>query len=191
MRLVTVAASLRKESYNRKLLLQAVRECRALDIEVDNLDFGEILCPNYDGDAEAKTGIAQGALRFATSLAAADGIILASPEYNFSIPGVLKNVIDWTSRIRPTPFRGLSGLLLSASAGAIGGIRGLWQLRIPLEGCGVVVFPDMYSLPNAGSAFTKEGGLEDKSRSDRLVSLLKNFLEFSELLAPKRRSVGS
>ena len=191
MRFVAVAASLRKESYNRKLLLRAVHECRALSIEVDHLDFGEIVCPNYDGDVETKTGIPQGAQRFAASLAAADGIILASPEYNFSIPGTLKNVIDWTSRIRPIPFRGLSALLLSASAGAIGGVRGLWQLRIPLEGCGVTVFPDMYSLPNAGSAFTKEGDLEDKSRSDRLTALVKNFQEFSELLAPRRRSFNS
>jgi chromate reductase, NAD(P)H dehydrogenase (quinone) len=86
-------------------------------------------------------------------------MIIASPEYNFSIRGTLKNAIDWISRIRPVPLRGKSALLGAASRGTIGGIRGLWQLRILLEGLGVHVYPDMFALETAEEAFLPDGTL--------------------------------
>ena len=91
--------------------------------------------------------------------------MIASPEYNASMPGVLKNVIDWVSRFRPQPFNGRQGLLLSASPSMAGGNRGLWALRIPLEHLGARVYPDMFSLAQAHEAFDAEGRIANESCS--------------------------
>ena len=112
-----------------------------------------------------------------------DGLLLASPEYNFSLPGTLKNAIDWVSRIRPVPLRGKTAFLLSASNGQVGGIRGLWQLRIPLEGLGVLVYPDMYTLPWADKAFGPDGKLIEPERQARLAAMVGGYLTVARKLA--------
>jgi len=113
---------------------------------------------------------------------AADGMLLASPEYNYSLPGHLKNAIDWLSRIRPVPIRGKSALVMSASTGPIGGIRGLWQLRIPLEGLGMHVHPDMYIVPHGNDAFTPDGGLKDLKAAERLDGLIRDYVAVARAL---------
>jgi NAD(P)H-dependent FMN reductase len=114
---------------------------------------------------------------------AADGLMIASPEYNYSMPGTLKNAIDWVSRARPMPLRGKSGIIMSAATGMIGGIRGLWQLRIPLEGLGVFLYPDMYSLPHSGTAFDEQGHLVDPTRMERLENVVAGYVRVGESLA--------
>src|SRR5205085_4260862 len=101
-------------------------------------------------DAE---GMPAGATELQRRLVAADAFIIASPEYNASMPGILKNLIDWTSRFRPQPFDGRQGLLMSASPSLAGGNRGLWALRVPLEHLGARIYPDMFSLSMAHKAF--------------------------------------
>jgi NAD(P)H-dependent FMN reductase len=113
-------------------------------------------------------------------LEANDAFVIASPEYNASLPGHLKNVIDWTSRFTPQPFNEVHGLLLSASPSMVGGNRGLWALRIPLEHLGARVFPDMFSLAQAHKAFGPEGTLADLQLGERLVKTLKGFLDLVE-----------
>src|SRR6476620_10488080 len=108
---------------------------------------------SYDGDAEATHGIPASALELRRRLTESDAFIISSPEYNGSMPGVLKNLIDWTSRFRPQPFDTRHDLLLSASPSLAGGNRGLWALRMPLEHLGTRVFPDMFSLSMAHKAF--------------------------------------
>src|SRR5687768_4561398 len=98
-----------------------------------------------------------------TALLESDGFIIASPEYNASMPGTIKNLIDWTSRFRPQPFDGRHGLLLSASPSLAGGSRGLWSLRVPLEHLGARIFPDMFSLAMAHKA------LEGDEIADQLL----------------------
>jgi NAD(P)H-dependent FMN reductase len=139
--------------------------------------------PLYDADLHAESGIPPGAQEMGRRVAAVDGLLIASPEYNYSLPGTLKNAIDWLSRLKPMPLRGKSALLLSASNGQIGGIRGLWQLRIPLEGLGVLVYPDMYALPWADKAFDADGRLSDAERQHRLAGMVKAYLEVAKKLA--------
>lgn len=183
MKLLAFAASLRAGSLNRRLLRVAVSIARDHGAEVLEADFHDFACPYFDGDHQDRLGIPEGANRLSEALQQADGLLLASPEYNFSLPGTLKNSIDWTSRIRPIPFRGKTGLLLAASNGPFGGIRGLWQLRIPLEGLGVAVYPDMYALPSGNEAFTAEGGLTEPARQKRLEGLIDAYLRFGRALA--------
>src|SRR5918996_6197007 len=106
--------------------------------------------------------------------------MIASPEYNASMPGVLKNLIDWTSRIRPQPFNGKQGFLLSASPSMAGGNRGLWSLRIPLEHLGARVYPDMFSLAQAHQAFDADGGLANDLLRKRFDDTIGCFLELVE-----------
>jgi chromate reductase len=183
LRLLAFAASLRRESWNRKLLGLAVDLAREAGAEVDVAEFREFDLPLYDADLLTLSGVPVGASELTRRVGAADGLLLASPEYNFSLPGTLKNAIDWVSRARPMPLRGKSAFLLSASNGQIGGVRGLWQLRIPLEGLGVLVYPDMYTLPWADKAFGPDGKLIEPERQSRLASMMGGYLAVARKLA--------
>ncbi len=177
LRLLAFAASLRTPSLNRRLLEVAASLARSAGAEVDIAHFREFEVPSFDQDVMNQSGLPAGAEALRQRLAAVDGLLLASPEYNFSMPGVLKNLIDWVSRHRPVPLRGKSALLLSTSTGAVGGVRGLWQLRIPLEGLGVFVYPDMFALPSGGQAFTEDGALQDARQAERLERMIAGYLD--------------
>lgn len=182
MRLLAFAASLRRESLNRKLLRVAAEVARAAGAEMDVAEFAEFDMPLYNADAQAATGFPPGAQALAARVLAAEGMMIVSPEYNFSVPGTLKNAIDWVSRMRPVPFRGKHALLLAASGAMAGGIRGLWQLRIPLEGNGVLVYPDMYALSQADKSFTPDGELVDAGALARLRAMIEGYLAMAEKL---------
>jgi NAD(P)H-dependent FMN reductase len=182
-KLLAFAASLRRESSNRRLIELATRLARQGGAEVDLAEFREFDMPLYDADQLVASGVPPGAAELGRRIGAADGLMIASPEYNFSLPGTLKNAIDWVSRIRPVPLRGKSGFLLSASNGAVGGIRGLWQLRVPLEGLGVLLYPDMYALPSADKAFGPDGQLMERERLDRLTAMVEGYLAVARKLS--------
>ena len=120
-----------------------------------------------------------GAQAFAARLKEADALIIAAPEYNASMPGVLKNAIDWASRIRPQPFNGRHALLMSASPSMVGGNRGLWATRVPLEHLGARVYPDMFSLARAHEAFG-ESALADETLQKRFEGTLTCFMDLVE-----------
>jgi chromate reductase, NAD(P)H dehydrogenase (quinone) len=185
MRILAFAASFRRDSWNKKLLALAAGLAREAGAEIDLAEFREFEMPLYDGDLQTSAGIPAGAQELGRRITAADGVVLASPEYNYSVPGTIKNAIDWVSRIRPLPIRGKTGFLLSASPGQVGGIRGLWQLRIPLEGLGMLVYPDMYTLPLAAQAFDERGQLMEPERLDRLRKMMAGYLQMT------RKLVGS
>ena len=142
--------------------------------------MGDFDAPSYNGDVEGDDGMPAGAQAFRQRLEAAHGFVIVSPEYNGSMPGVLKNAIDWVSRARPQPFNERHGLLLSASPSMAGGNRGLWALRVPLEHLGARVYPDMFSLARAHSAFKDGGGIADERLAARLEDTVANFLDLVE-----------
>jgi NAD(P)H-dependent FMN reductase len=184
MNVLVFAASTRRESLNSRLAAHAADLVRGLGHTVDHATLRDFDMPLFDGDVEATTGLPPGALALKRRLEAATAVVLATPEYNYSIPGTLKNAIDWTSRARPMPWRGRSMYLMSASPSPIGGIRGLWQTRIPLEGCGAHVYPDMFALARADQAFDAAGGLADAGMEARLHKELAAFLRVAEAVAP-------
>src|SRR6188768_2384719 len=140
VRLLAFAASLRRESWNRKLLAIAAPYAEAAGARVTARHFRDFEGPMYDQDLFNEQGLPPGPQAFADALGAVDGIILATPEYNYSIAGTLKNLIDWVSRLRPTPLRRKSARLLSTSTGVVRGTRRLSQTRIPLQVCGVSLY---------------------------------------------------
>ena len=179
MRVLAFAASVRKDSLNGKLIRVATDIAREF-AEVDLAEFREFDMPLYDGDLNAARGCPRARRSWRGGWTRPTRILISTPEYNYSIPGTLKNAIDWVSRCRPMPWRGKSIYLMSASPSAVGGIRGLWQTRIPLEGCGALVFPDMYSLAHANDAFDESGRLKDPKRQEKLRTELIGFLRLLE-----------
>lgn len=184
MRVLAFAASVRKGSLNRRLLELGVSLAREAGAEVDVAEFRQFEMPMYDGDADREEGLPPGGRELASRLQAADALLLAAPEYNYSIAGSLKNAIDWVSRVRPMPWRGKSIYLMSAAPSPMGGVRGLWQTRIPLEGCGALVFPDMFALAHADKAFAPDGTLHDTALMERLRKDIAGFVRLAEAVAP-------
>jgi NAD(P)H-dependent FMN reductase len=187
MRLFAFAAALRRDSLNRKLLHLAEQAAGRAGATLDHADFHEFDMPLYDGDVEAVRGVPAGAQKLRERFLAADAFMIASPEYNLSIPGTLKNAIDWVSRVNPIAWRGKPGLLLSASPSLVGGNRGLWAIRVPLEGTGAPLYPDMYSLAAAHEAFDEMGALKDAKMAARLDKLVAAFVGYAGALTRRPR----
>ncbi len=179
LKVLVFAASLRAESLNRKLAALAARVSEEHGATVDLASMRDFDVPLYDGDTETASAIPQGAQELRDRLVASDAFIIASPEYNGSMPGTIKNLIDWTSRFRPQPFDARHALLLSASPSLAGGNRGLWALRMPLEHLGTRVFPDMFSLSMAHKAFEGDEIADPKLRA-RFETNMQAFLSLAE-----------
>ena len=137
VRCLVFAASLRRDSLNGRLATLAARTIETYSGKVDSATMRDFDCPSYDGDVQDAEGFPPGAEQLRHRLEEADAFVISSPEYNFSMPGALKNTIDWVSRYHPQPFMGKHCLLMSASPSMAGGNRGLWALRQPLEHLGV------------------------------------------------------
>ena len=179
LRVLVFGASLRADSLNTKLAALSARVAERHGATVDHASMRDFDVPAYDGDAESAQGIPKGAEELRRRLVESDAFIVSSPEYNASMPGMLKNLIDWTSRFRPQPFDGKHGLLLSASPSMVGGNRGLWALRMPLEHLGARIYPDMFSLAQAHKALV-DGALADASLRARFDKNLQAFLSLAE-----------
>jgi chromate reductase, NAD(P)H dehydrogenase (quinone) len=133
VRFLVFSASLRDASLNTRLADLAAMTLQANGGTVDRAWMREFDCPSYNLDVQLGEGFPAGAEELCRRLEACDAFVVSSPEYNASLPGVLKNAIDWVSRCTPQPFNERHGLLLSASPSMVGGNRGLWALRIPFE----------------------------------------------------------
>lgn len=179
VRYLVFCASLREESLNARLAQLAAKTISQNGGIVDHARMTEFDCPSYDMDAQEE-GFPPGAEEFYRRLKASDAFVIASPEYNASMPGVLKNAIDWVSRYSPQPFNERHGLLLSASPSMVGGNRGLWALRVPLEHLGTRVFPNMFSLAQAHKAFTANGEIASEQLSERFERTLAAFMDLAE-----------
>ena len=179
LKVLVFGASLRADSLNRKLAALAARIAEQNGATVDHASMRDFDVPSYDGDLEKAQGIPKGAEELRRRLLASDAFIVSSPEYNGSMPGLFKNLIDWTSRFRPQPFDGKHGLLLSASPSMAGGNRGLWALRMPFEHLGARIYPDMFSLAQAHKALV-EGDIADAALRARFEKNLQAFLSLAE-----------
>jgi NAD(P)H-dependent FMN reductase len=177
---LVLTASLRRESLNGRLAQLA---CSVFERAGATVDHGELRAfdsPSFDQDVELDDGVPEPVQRFCERLKAADAFVIASPEYNASIPGGLKNLIDWASRVRPQPFNGKQCFLISASPSMAGGNRGLWALRVPLEHLGTRVYPDMFSLAQAHDAFAPDGRIANDMLQKRFGDTIQCFLDLVE-----------
>ncbi len=180
IRVLVFSASLRAASLNTRLASLAAKSITAHGASSDMAMMEEFDMPCYDQDEQDAHGFPPGAQELRRRLEANDAFVIASPEYNASMPGVIKNAIDWVSRFTPQPFNERHALLLSASPSMSGGNRGLWALRVPLEHLGARVFPDMYSLAMANKAFKPDGEIADAKLSERFERTIASFLDLVE-----------
>lgn len=178
MKLLMLAASLRRASFNKQLIDLTASIAKRHGIETQVIEFKDYELPFYNADDQDTYGLPHNAEKFIKDMHSADGLILAVPEYNYAIPGVLKNLIDWVSRAKPMPWAKQQILLMSASPSLVGGNRGLWSTRVPLEACGAFVFPNMFSLASSHQAFSTEGQLTDTELQKRLEELLLSFTAY-------------
>ena len=180
LRILVFSASMRHDSLNTRLAKLAVQVIEKNGVKVDFANMNEFDCSSFNQDLEINNFHPEGAEEFRKRILANDAFIISSPEYNGSMPGLLKNSIDWVSRFRPQPFNERHALLMSASPSMAGGNRGLWSLRIPLEHLGTSVYPNMFSLAMAHKAFTTEGKIADSILAKRFEENLVAFLSLVE-----------
>lgn len=174
-KILAFSGSIRSASWNRKLLDAAVAATRAAGGNVTQIDLADYPLPLYNGDLEDRDGLPDNALRLKALFKEHDALLIASPEYNSSIPPLLKNTLDWVSREWQgesglVPYQNKTAAILAASPSTSGGMRMLPHLRQVLNALGVLVLPDQFSLASADSAFDEENGaLKSPARLHNLV----------------------
>lgn len=187
--ILAFAGSARKDSVNKKLLAAAVESARAAGGDVIHIDLRDYPMPLYDGDLEDQKGPPENAIKVCDLMKSHDAFLLSCPEYNSAITPLLKNTIDWVSRPREgdpplAAFKGKVAALLSASPGALGGIRGLVHVRSILGNIGVIVLPNQLALPKAHEAFAPDGALTDPKLAERIATLTAELVDAAAKLHP-------
>lgn len=188
-KILVIPGSLRTGSYNVKLAALAVKELTLNDAEVTRISLADYPMPIYDGDHEAHAGPPETAVRLKRMIAAHHGVFIATPEYNASVAPLLKNAIDWVSRVRErneapcAVFKERVFALGSASPQAAGGLRSLIALRQILElGCGAIVLPEQVAVQNAERAFDERDNIADLAAADALRAQLARLVEMARLM---------
>jgi chromate reductase len=182
-RILVLSGSLRTGSYSAALAALAVQTLALRDAEVTRVSFADHPLPLYDADLEASAGVPQPARRLHDLMTAHQGIFIATPEYNASLPPLLKNAIDWVSRVRggdraPTPWKERVYALGSSSPGPYGGIRANMHLRQVLElGLGATVLSDQILVTFARTAFAEDGSLKEERSARQLDKVLTRLVE--------------
>ena len=188
VKILFFAGSLRKDSFNKKLAKAAYDYAKSKGADATFVDLKDYPMPILDQDEEAASGLPENAAKFKTLMASHDAFVIASPEYNGSISGVLKNTLDWVSRPGgkgEDPYTNKIVALLGASPGALGGVRGLPQLRHMLGGGSSIrclVLPNQMILPFADKAFDDNGKLKDEKQVKMLSDIIDRVIEVTTKL---------
>jgi NAD(P)H-dependent FMN reductase len=180
VRFLVFSASLREESLNTRLAALAAGVLEANGGRVDRASMAEFDSPSFNADEQRDGAFPAGAEELRRRLESCDAFVISSPEYNASMPGVLKNAVDWVSRFHPQPFHERHCLLMSASPSMVGGNRGLWSLRVPFEHLGARAYPDMFSLAQAHRAFDGDGRIANEELGRRFEATIVAFMDLVE-----------
>ena len=181
-RIVAFAGSTRSGSFNKKLVRIAAEGAREAGAEVTFVDLKDYPMPIYDGDLEDREGLPPNARKLKDIFLAHQGLLISSPENNSSFSSVFKNAIDWLSRpVEGYPplecFADKVAVLMAASPGNLGGLRGLFQVRWLLSNIRVTVLPDQIAVSAADKAFDEESALIDSKQQARIKELGKKLTD--------------
>jgi NAD(P)H-dependent FMN reductase len=195
-KIIAFSGSVRKDSLNKKLLHVAVDEVRRAGAEVTHIDLRDFPLPLYDGDLEAEAGVPENARKLRQLMMNSDGFLIASPEYNGSVSGILKNTLDWCSRPAGdgeglAPYRGKVVALMAASLSPFGGVRGLGQLRAIMGKMGALVLGEDVALPFASKAFNEDGGMTDPGSQQIVRAVSANLVKLTARVHNLTLSEGS
>jgi len=183
-KILAFSGSTRTGSYNQQLVTAAAEFARAAGATVTVANLRDFALPLFDQDLEAAAGMPAGAKQFKTLLREHDGFLIASPEYNSSFTPALKNALDWASRAETqdepplAAYRGKVAALISASPGALGGLRGLVQLRAVLGNIGVIVLPEQAAVGAAHEVLDEAGRIKDERKAKQVGDVARSLAGF-------------
>ena len=193
-KILVFAGSIRTGSYNTRLAALAAKQFALAGADVSHISLLDYPMPLYDADLEGKSGPPQNAVKLKQIMSLHQGVFLASPEYNASVTPLLKNTIDWISRVRGvretplTVFKTRVFALGAASDGPYGGMRSLMALRQVLEiGCGALVIPEQVAVRGASQAFDEQDNLKDERTAGFLQAAVQRLIEVARQLARETR----
>jgi NAD(P)H-dependent FMN reductase len=185
-KILVFAGSIRSGSYNARLAALAAKELTLADAETTLISLSDFPMPLYDGNTEAASGPPENAYKLKRLMGLQHGVFIASPEYNASITPLLKNTLDWVSRVREGKEPALAAYknrvfaLGAASNGTYGGMRSLIALRQVLElGCGALVIPDQVAVREAANAFDEMDNLKDERTAALLKTLVNRLVDMA------------
>ncbi len=187
-KILVFCGSIRSGSVNNRLTDCIMRELVTHDCEVTRISLADYELPIYDGDLEASQGVPENAKKLARLFHEHDGIFIATPEYNGSLTPLLKNTIDWISRVsadedgKVIPYQGKVGAISACSPGGMGGMSMLYHLREILTRLGVLMLPEQVAVGNSGSAFNDDDTLTDERSAGFLQMACKSLVEKTTLL---------
>ncbi len=178
-----IAASHRADSLNRKLATLAQEELHRAGLQSDAPSYAAFDLPLFNDALRLDGAIPEALVSIADRMQRANALLIAAPEYNWSYPGSLKNILDWVSHLSPCPLAGKAALLMSASPSRRGGVMGVSHLKTVLESLGMYVFPSSFLLPEAHTAFDDADALCDAAQKTKLHKLVNEFTMFAKSIA--------
>jgi chromate reductase, NAD(P)H dehydrogenase (quinone) len=189
-KVLVFAGSIRTGSFNTRLAAIAAKEIARAEADVTRISLLDFPMPLYDGEHEARSGPPENAVKLKRMFCAHHGVFIASPEYNASLTPLLKNAIDWISRVREkqepplSAYRNRVFALGAASNGTYGGMRSIMALRQSLElGCGALVIPEQIAVREASHAFDENDELKDERSAALLRTLARRLVELARQIA--------
>jgi chromate reductase, NAD(P)H dehydrogenase (quinone) len=191
-RILAFAGSLRKDSYNKKLVKIAIKGAEEAGAQVTYIDLKDYPLPIYDQEIEDSQGLPANALKLKQLMESHDGFLISCPEYNSSMSAVFKNTIDWVSRqakpdeVYLCAFIDKVVTLMSASPGALGGMRCLVHVRSMFSNINSIVLPQQKSIHNAGKAFKEDGSLVDAKQEEEVKNLGRGLAKFLSAYKSKK-----
>ena len=184
-KILIIPGSMRTGSHNVKLAAAAAYAFAQADVQVTRISLADFPMPIYDADLQAKSGIPKHAVNLKRMIGAHQGVLIVTPEYNASVPALVKNAIDWVSRVqdphesRGQVFRDRAFAIAAASESRLGGARALAALRLILAACQAMVIPSQLALSFAGQAYDDMDRLKHFADIEALAALVRQLIETS------------
>jgi chromate reductase, NAD(P)H dehydrogenase (quinone) len=186
LKILVIPGSLRTGSLNAKLAAVAAYQLAQAGVEVTRLSLADFPLPIYDGDLQSKSGVPKNAVNLKRMIGAHHGVLMVTPEYNSSVPPLLKNAIDWVTRVqdahetRGQVFHDRAFAIAAASENRLGGTRALAALRLVLSACRALVIPNQLALSFAGEAYDDMDRLKHPADIEALGALVRQLIEISQ-----------
>jgi len=186
LKILVIPGSLRTGSLNARLAAVAAYELAQLGAEVSRISLADFPLPIYDGDLQTKSGVPKNAVNLKRMMSAHHGVLIVAPEYNSSVPPLVKNTIDWVSRVqdaqeaRGEVFRGRAFAIAAASEGRLGGTRSLAALRLILTACQATVIPNQLALSFASSAYDDMERLKHPADIEAMGAMARQLIDVSQ-----------
>jgi chromate reductase, NAD(P)H dehydrogenase (quinone) len=186
LKILVIPGSLRTGSHNVRLAAAAAYEFAQAGVDVTRISLGDFPLPIYDGDLQAKSGVPKHAVNLKRMIAAHHGVLFVTPEYNSSVPALVKNTIDWITRVqdpqesRGQVFRERPFAIAAASEGRLGGTRVLAALRLILSACHAIVIPNQLALSFADQAYDDMDRLKNPADIEALQALVRQLIDVSQ-----------